>query len=423
MNNENQQMQENLNNIEHNLPEKYQEEGMSENNHNNNNIEMIRGSSENEDNRREENIDDHNSIQNQQTPSCEGEFQFTHRLADKGEIVGIFMGPGAHVAPHDHMAYVGGRSTGSDEMIMGQKNSQQIQIYAPVDIYRFDLRKHERIGEQGNTYVEWGAYFYTCDENQLMFGHVTDPSDIFFENADLNCENKYVEDCTLEGNLFIPAGTPILVSSGYAAGFDFGVCLPAASEEELDRYESNGYSINPWRSSSGKCICPYDLYQGDLREEYVKLFGEYSCGPFNQDVPGTAKGLWFPTPSEKPDTDDPWFREDVDEQQVVWLYTEFRGENQEEMTVGSNTNFGLDYYQYGFEAKSSGNINRKWDNVVPGETYCFELKQQISASELEPRVAKVMIAKVSENKLTLEAFDSTKCNGQTFTNNKKVFYR
>ena len=102
------------------------------------------------------------------------------------------------------------------------------------------------------------------------------------------------DSCRWDFPTFIPSGTPLFKSSGFSGGFDFGLLLAGLTAAELQQQPGYGYSITPWRTGgSGKAVCPLEYFQEPLRSEYKKFLGDFNCGPFNQDVPGTAMGFWL----------------------------------------------------------------------------------------------------------------------------------
>ena len=197
------------------------------------------------------------------------------------------------------------------------------------------------------------------------------------------------------------------------------------TSEELQLQPGYGYSITPWRTSSGNAVCPLEYFPEPLRSEYLNLLGSYKCGPFNQDVPGTAMGFWFPSPS--PDTF-PGFSvpRQVDEWETTWLFQSYRDSSIHSINVGNNT-FGLDQGTYSYTTSEVGFVNQRWDVIKPGQTYCTELKRQINNSEMSDEVHKIIIVGVSDEgtQLKVEAIDNDKCGGGPweFQGGSRTFYR
>ena len=360
------------------------------------------------------------------TPKCTGSFQFTHMIVDVEDVASIGVSPGGHIAPHGHMAYWG--TADIEKKSDGEKQvSEKVQLYSPTDIFYVHMGPNAR--------EEWGGTLFTCDGHQIELGHVSDPSDQFNlilsqNEPEPGCDEN---SCRWSFPTFIPAGTPLFKSSGFTSGFDFGLALGGVTAEELQRQPGYGYSITPWRTGgSGNAVCALEYFKEPLRSEYKKLLGDFNCGPFNQDVPGTAMGFWLDTPS----TDafpgvqfkDEW---DVNEWKTIWLFQDFRktASSNYNITIGNNI-FGLDHGphgEYSYLASQSGLVNRAWDDIKPGKNYCVELKVKENMHVVADDVHKILILKVSEDgkQLTVEALQNDKCGEGPwqFQGGERTFYR
>jgi hypothetical protein len=365
----------------------------------------------------------------QVTQKCSGDFTFTHKIIDLEDSSGISFGPGSHIAPHEHMAYWGvPKIEGSNINATGTQVSERVQIYSPTDIFYIDLRKLNRTtGESPNEirYVEWGGYLYTCNGHQIMFGHLSEPSDELRSILSKNEPQCDEQTCIWSFPTFIPSGTPLFMTSGFAGAFDFGLSLAGLTVEELQGQPGYGYSMTPWRTHSGNSVCPQEYFIEPLRSEYMKLLGDFQCGPFNQDVDGTAMGFWFPssspeivplTPSER----------DVDEWETIWLFQDFRDSSEYIISVGNNT-FGLDYGQYSYVSSETGLVNRKWDQVKSGQTYCMELRIEDNHDDIPNIINKIILLELSQDgtQLAIEAIDGISCGEdfREFQGGERIFYR
>ena len=389
-------------------------------------------------------------------PKCTADFEFSHELADPKEVQEMYFGVGSHIAPHEHMVYwathqIGGPSelnnpdapstlkteTAAANPPHGTQVSEKIQLYAPADIYRIDARRETRSIDEGPTHVEWAAYLNTCDGHLLMLGHISEPSDEIMaalEGTDPECDVPTSAvgqvGCVWLTETFIPAGTPIFKSSGVASGFDFGLMLTGLTGEELQEQPGYGYSITPWRVPSGNAVCPLEYFPEPLRTKYLTRLSDsatgelFECGPFNQDVPGTAMGFWFPSASLDTIPRLPSERE-VDEWETIWLFQSSRDSLIHTIVVGNNT-FGLDYGQYSYPTVSDGLVNRRWDSVKPGYIYCAELGESYKEQGHGSSQA-LLLLRLSENgrALTVEATNDDKCgNGPwLFQGGERTFYR
>lgn len=372
-------------------------------------------------------------------PECKSNFNFTHKIVEPSDVEGIFFGSGAHVAPHDHMATWSLRSVDNGIVTQGGKRqiAERIQLYTPTDIFHIHIQKENRItggrittpGEShGLSYVEWGGYLYACDGHELMIGHLIEPSDEMEQvlaEIDPICDKH---SCLWDSPVLIPAGTPIFRSSGYVGIFDFGLSLAGMTSEDLINQAGYGYSITPWRVPSGNSVCPLEYFPEPLRSDYLALLGIYTCGPFNQDVPGTAMGFWLPSssPNDFPGFSSDNSARDVDEWQTIWLFQSYQDNSFHSITVGNNT-FGLNQGKYTFSIATDGSVNQRWDFIKPGQTYCSEIKHQINNSEIAAEVHRIVIVDISNNgrQLTIEALDERQCGDGpwSFQGGERTFYR
>ena len=361
---------------------------------------------------------------------CTGDFKFTHKIVDIEDVSGVSFGPGSHIAPHDHMAYWGTQNIeGSDINAAGKQFSERVQLYNPTDIFYIDLRKENRTSGEGDdiiSYIEWGGYLYTCNGHQIMLGHISEPSDELNSILSKNEPECDEQICAWAFPTFILAGTPLFKSSGYASGFDFGLTLAGLTAEELQEQPGYGYSITPWRTGgSGNAVCPIEYFEEPLRSEYMKFLGDFKCGPFNQDVPGTAMGFWFPSPSPEIIPLTPAER-GVDEWETIWLFQDFRDSSEYIISVGNNT-FGLDYGQYSYVSSGTGLVNQQWDQIESGQTYCAELKIEDNHDDIPNDINKIILIELSEDgkQLTVEALNNNQCGDGPweFQGGEKTFYR
>ena len=383
------------------------------------------------------------------TPNCASEMTFTHPLISDTYGWALSTGPNK-ASPHNHMVYWGVPYLEGEPTFEGQVN-QTRQIYAPTDFYYADIRQGFR-GDEPNVYEEWGAYFYTCDGYSVSFGHIGQPSielkkilnlkedvcpfDLDRDPCELNfsrSENGIVmwehgEDfSSSNGEVLVPAGTPLFKTSGYA-NFDFGLDLYGLDENELRNLPTYGYSINPWRSDAGKTICPLLLFEEPMKSDYLDLLGDFSCGPINQDVPGTAMGLWHP--SRSPETiPNLALWHDESEWDPIWLYEDFRFSHSGlHAATSGHFQFGLENIDQGYryEIADDGFVNRRWDEVVPGNIYCMELGPAINVFEHD-KPSKTILVSVSDDglEITLEAVDGSVCGGGpwSFSGNQTTYYR
>ena len=368
-------------------------------------------------------------------PACDGDLEFTHRLVDLDGEFDLFFTPGWHVAPHDHMVYwlTGRLGHGTDAPTPGSQFSRRVQIFAPVDIYALTVIRWELSSPAGRVYNEWTTYLTTCDAHRLVFHHVEASDEILklLDGTSPSCAESTrealadgnTEECRWIAASHIRAGTPMLWSSGYSAGFDFGLMLHGLTATELQTKPGYGYAINPWQPTSGNAVCPLAYFPEPHRSEYLKVL-DMGCGPFNQDVPGTAMGFWLSSPT--PQDARPIGQRIPDENQTLWLFTTDATPSTHRMTVGTRVP-NLERGQYRFVYQDNGLVNRRWDEVVPGDVYCVELQRQTSFHTFDEVPVASLLVEVEPDGMTMKvaSIAGGRCDGEGFSfgGAEQVFYR
>ena len=367
-------------------------------------------------------------------PSC-GDSIFTHHVVDPENATPFFWVE--DVYPHEHMIYwATPRLNEEDFQPGGLPNTEQVQLYAPADIYSMQVRRTVRESGDGGTYEEWSNLTVICEGYSLFWGHLgKPPKEILVEVRKhvpvswSNCPVSTTEDAlvttevgTCVWRVFfdppISAGMPIWKSSGYTTGFDLGLQLLGLTAEELRQHPSYGYSINPWAYSGGTSVCTLEYFPEPYRTSYLESM-EGSCGPINQDVPGTSMGVWLPVPPPADGTvpdrgpGTVWQSLGVGGNGLVlglYLFEDHVDQSVHKLHSGSQLP-GIPAGKYRIETVSDGLVNRGWNSVGPGEVYCAELRRQWAVSGWDDTVTELMLVEVSEDgrTLTIEGITGTQC--------------
>ena len=297
------------------------------------------------------------------------------------------------------------------------------------------------VGEShdGGTYEEWGVYTLICGGYSLFWGHVGRPIEEIldqFRTTDpvewTDCPVSTAEQASVTTEIGhcrwfmkldppISAGTPIWKSSGYSSGFDFGLQLFGLTAEELRQHPSYGYSINPWVHSGGNAVCTLEYFPEPYRTAYLESMAG-RCGPFNQDVPGTAMGMWLPIPPPAdgsiPDHGHGtvWDKLGEGDTSGLYLYESWLDESVHKLNIWSQLP-DIPAGMYRFETVSNGLVNREWDSVVQGEVYCAELRRQTSIWGSDDRVTALVLVEVSQDgrTLTIEGITGAQCPGGRYS--------
>jgi len=152
--------------------------------------------------------------------------------------------------------------------------------------------------------------------------------------------------------------------------FDFGM-MDLKTEHKFanpDRYGGRTPHI----------VCAYDYYD-DPEQFFDKIIrkDENRCGIIAQDIPGTLKGNWFYDNVDATTPND-W------DKHLAFVDDDFDPEIQ----VISIAGIFLDPQVWEIKPKNSGNIDREFSQVKPGDIYCYNgdgkiLVQLTSRTELK----------------------------------------
>lgn len=105
-------------------------------------------------------------------PSC-GDSIFTNPVVDPQDATPFFWE--SNVYSHDHMVYWSTRQLNEAFPAAGVPASEQVQLYAPADIYFMNFGRIVREAEGGGTYEQWGPYTIICEGYSLFWNHVGRP--------------------------------------------------------------------------------------------------------------------------------------------------------------------------------------------------------------------------------------------------------
>ncbi len=379
-------------------------------------------------------------------PPC-GDSIFTHPVVDPEDATPFFWENKGY--PHNHMVYWATRKLTVEFPAAGVPATEQVQLYAPADIYIMNFGRTVTKSNDGGTYEEWSGYTIICEGYSLFWSHVGRPVDEILDTLKggvpvewTDCPVSTTEQAMVttevghcRWDMFInppiSAGTPIWISSGYASGFDLGLQLLGLTAEELQQHRSYGYSVNPWVHSGGNSVCTLEYFPEPYRTAYLEsMVGR--CGPFNQDVPGTAMGMWLPIP---PPTDGSipdhgkgteWASLGGGKTSGLYLYEDWIDESVHKLEIGSQLP-DIPAGMYRISTVAEGIVNREWGSVVPGEVYCAEVRRQTAVSGWDDTVTGVVLIEVSEDgrTLTIEGITRTQCEeGQSsFSTDAHTMYR
>ena len=106
-------------------------------------------------------------------PSC-GDSIFTHPVVEPDDATPFLWVE--DVYPHEQMVYwATPRLNDEGFQPAGVLNSEQVQLYAPADIYFMQVWRGVRESHDGGTSEDWGKLTVICDGYSLSWGHVGRP--------------------------------------------------------------------------------------------------------------------------------------------------------------------------------------------------------------------------------------------------------
>lgn len=293
--------------------------------------------------------------------------------------------PPGHTSPVDHIYF----STDYEG---------QIPLFAPADAWITSITVLSTNDGSGN-YIQNGYVIsYTvCDGLVLDFAQYNDIiPDLKAEiekQSRSNCVYEIVKpghDNAGEGQCYYNLSYPVKAGEqiGYvqAEETEWGLSLPfeiwAANYNVPVRSDVNWDFYNDDRYAHSFCL--FDLYSGDLKEQYDQKFGgdnrfkpaddptpdfvprtvEPICGQVNQDLPGTIQGMWY--------GGEPGGKGDGLEFQgkgLAFLHNNI-DPTQAELSIGGN--FTSQAGAFMFTPNHSGTIDREPAEVTAdGQIYCY----------------------------------------------------
>lgn len=295
--------------------------------------------------------------------------------------------------------------------------------------------------KQGNsTWHDVFLHFAVCDHVFGQFYTLSGLSgavlDSFTPPFD-SCSNftmalANVTACFKSIDVKVTAGEAIAKAGGgwYSSEIDFRLQdyrIPPLSfaNDSMLAGEGESYPLNT--------VCPLDYFTPALKTSLYSLLGGFNsssqtvtrrttsplCGSIDQDIPGTAQGIWFimnSTGVGGPGWDDSLalIHNNVDPSQPVF-------------SVGTTMSAkGFPSSGYYFTATSSGSVNKDFGNVTAdGQVYCYQsLRTGPSQGNSDPQHI-ILLQLVNPSLLRIEMRSASGCGSGpwSFTSNHTDFRR
>lgn len=194
-----------------------------------------------------------------------------------------------------------------------------VALSAPGDLtlYRITRTRYDVVGDT-ESYSDWGLVFEVCDGRDLRFGHVSTVVDQIVEattGATERCNTygydaRQFEYCAFElYDAWEGLDVRVVFSEGDPVGTLGGIDTPNV---QLDLWAYD-YNLGPLPfinmarqpSDAQHAACAFDWFVEDIRLLLYSMLQELSqgvsrpadaevgCGMIAQDIPGTAKGIWY----------------------------------------------------------------------------------------------------------------------------------
>lgn len=319
--------------------------------------------------------------------------------------------PSGHTFPTDHIYFDITESTPNE----GRKDL--VTVYSPGDIVITSVSSSEHTSATP-VYTDYFLDYWVCEDVKGRLGHVSSISDKITSELgepssacnEYETGGNHYKLCEYNTRIEISAGEII----GTAGGNPHQCCLDMWTIDY--RMEPLEYA-NPDRWVEGKkadafyIACPADYFVYDIKEELYDKFGywivkrtiEPICGSIDQDILGTAQGIWYANGAPLFSGEDPHLalvHDNVDP--TIGAFS-----------IGRSIE-GIDSAVYQFTPRDSGLVDRKFSQVIPGEVYCYEAK---TIYEETPGFT-IILELPTETSLRIEKRNETSCGsgGWEFSN-------
>ncbi|MBI2084224.1 MAG: hypothetical protein HYT70_01240 [Candidatus Aenigmarchaeota archaeon] len=337
----------------------------------------------------------------QRLPSCGSNKEFftvPHiALSNLNNIVPLGnFNPSGHVFPTNHLYF-------HLKGFQGQSSSSSASIVAPGDIWvtRIDSSEYTMNGQR---ITDYKMDFSACEEVKGYFIHLASLSEKLMQSfgQPSNCKEyetgginyKNCEKSFFSSPILLKAGEPLGTVGGSS---DFGLA-------DLRTPELSYANRNRWYDEPLHRVCPLDYFIPDVKSNLYSLLGnsdmrrivEPLCGEVNQDVEGTAQGVWFAKGT----------KETYPEDSHIALAHDNINPVKGVFSVGTSVP-NLQVGTYYFNPKNSGFVDREFKDVnADGNVYCYEPRDGFSDSRF---LFVILIQLKNPTSLVIEKQDLSSC--------------
>ncbi|MBI2151362.1 hypothetical protein HYU21_01395 [Candidatus Woesearchaeota archaeon] len=281
------------------------------------------------------------------------------------------LNPSGHTFPTDHI-YLYLKRVDEKNWDTGTVN---VPLYMPGEAWITQITASKHLSDNP-PFTDYDLTFYSCKELSFRFGHITSLSDKLLEqlNEENNCDKEYETG----GNKYQRCSSDNL-NIKISVGQQIGTVGGNQNQNALDIWATDFRSKklefsnpNRWYDGVKHNVCPLNYFIEPEKTKLYSLLGGWSnnkrtiepiCGTIEQDIKGTAQGVWFIENTKNT------YPEDFH----LALVLDNFDPRINVFSVGRSIPY-LDSKTYRFTPLSTGEINLAFAQVKPGKVYCYEYR-------------------------------------------------
>jgi hypothetical protein len=339
----------------------------------------------------------------------------TSPIVDPKDLLALIplgnLNPPGHTFPVDHIYFV------------FNLNATHIPVYNPASGTITDIGAETRYDANSGNFIESSyAITYTLCNGLIIvpagYRELSDELKRTIDNSTGDCKNstKFKGD---PNKPIIAVGCDYQldypVKAGDIAGYADNLEIWAIDYNSIPRQDVNWKLYN--YNNYGYAFCFFDLYSGNLKNEYYQKFGfsdpkyperfeqrtiEPVCGSIVQDIPGTIQGGWFGDKNGDVSTG-------YDNKDLALVYDNLDPTKAAISIGGQISNPGLMF----FHPKDSGKNNRIFSDVkADGYIYCYQ-RDENSQMYID---GKILVQLLDDHNLKIEHQDGNCTSSESFVN-------
>ncbi|HLC85900.1 MAG TPA: hypothetical protein VJG30_01275 [Candidatus Nanoarchaeia archaeon] len=312
------------------------------------------------------------------------------------------LGPPSHTFPTNHLYFY------TQRLKPGDFNSGPVEVpvVSPGDMWITSIASSEHLS--GEKFTDYSLTFSPCKDFEAYFHHVSSLSPKLSEafGSGGDCDEystggKSYRRCEKSMNIKVSAGEIIGTAGKFKSqhALDFGA-------SDFRTPPLNYANPSRWYKRQKHLVCSIDYFSPEVRSLLQSKLGSHDgsvrrtvqpfCGEVEQDVSGTAQGVWFVEGAEETYPEDPHLSlvyDNIDPARGVF-------------SVGTSVK-GLRSSTYYFIPSKNGFVNRDFKDVkADGNIYCYETVDSFSNF---PKNFIILLQLADEKTLRLEKKDFVKC--------------